>query len=91
MDKLARYKFRPKHTDETKQKISQSKKGVGLSDEHKAKIADSRRGQEHSLETRKKISKNNVGFKGRRHTKESKAQISESCRLVWEKRKAGKL
>jgi group I intron endonuclease len=74
-----------KHTDETKKKISESKKGEKnpnwgkkLSEEHRRKLLESNLGKKHSDETKAKISKTKTGTKGKKHSDETKRKISES-------------
>lgn len=52
-----------KHTEETKQKISESKKGKPKSQEHKEKLRQANLGFKHSEESKNKM-------KGRKHSKE---------------------
>lgn len=55
--------YNKKHTDETKAKISKSKKGQKLSDETKEKLSTIRKGRKMSEETKKKISESKKGKK----------------------------
>lgn len=50
-----------KHTEEQKQKISETHKGKTLSEEHKQKISEAHKGKTLSEETRKKLSKSSKG------------------------------
>lgn len=50
-----------KHTEESKQKISEKATGRKLSEEHKRKIAEGGRGRKHSEETKAKMSASNKG------------------------------
>ena len=76
-----------KRSEETKRKVSESKKGVSTAtEETKIKLRNKRKGRKPSLGMRhteewkkehsKKMKKNNP-FKGRKHTEESKKMISE--------------
>lgn len=78
-----------KHTNEAKQKISDSHKGYKFSDEAKKKMSDSHKGQipwckgkKLSNEHKKKLSLAKIGktssFKGKKHTEESKKKNSNS-------------
>ena len=58
-----------KHSPESIQKISDSKKGVLFSDEHRKKISESNKGTRVGTENH---------FFGKHHTDKSKAKISES-------------
>ena len=83
-------------TPETRAKISAAKKGIPKTEEHKAKLSVANKGKKTPPETRAKLSaihkalgtKPPVGsFKGRHHTPESKAKISESKKgsIPWNK------
>lgn len=83
-------------TPETRAKISAAKKGIPKTEEHKAKLSAANKGKKTPPETRAKLSaihkalgtKPPVGsFKGRHHTPESKAKISESKKgsIPWNK------
>jgi group I intron endonuclease len=61
--------------DETKMKISQSKKGCEISEEHRRKISESKKGCEISEEHRRKISESE---KGKKISDETKRKMSES-------------
>ena len=63
-----------KHSDKTKEKISQSKMGHNVSKETRIKLKEINLGKTVSKETREKMSKS---FKGRKHTEESKKKMSE--------------
>ena len=74
------------HTDETKKKMSESKKGKTLSEEHKKKISESNMGHEVSEETRKKISESKKG----KYTKENSSQWKPYARIVKKNKERGK-
>jgi len=63
------------HTEETKQKISESSIGKKMSEESKRKMSEARLGKTMSEETRQKISE---AQRGKTHTNETKQKISES-------------
>lgn len=68
------------HTAETKQKISQSRKGQinnKWSDESREKISAYRTGKEHTAETKAKVSKANSGLT---RTEEFKARVSATLK-----------
>ncbi len=71
-----------KHSEETKNTISNSLKGYSASDETKLKMSESRKGKTFSEETKLKISealKGKVGnFLGKQHTEETKLKMSEA-------------
>lgn len=72
-----------KHSDETKLKMSLSKKGKPLSEEHKEKIGKSRLGIPRSKETIEKMRQANLGNKnclGHRHSEESKEKMRQAKR-----------
>ena len=79
-----------KHTEETKRKMSRTRKGICYSDETKKKMSESHKGKIISLETRKKMSiimKGNTNGKGYKHTaiqiqkmREAKKNISKETR-----------
>ena len=66
-----------RHTEETKKKVSESKKGqrkgIKFTDEHKRRIGESQKGKFISEETRKKLS---VANKGKKLTEEQRNKIS---------------
>ena len=92
-----------KFSEETKQRMSEAKKGKTLSDEHKKKIGDAHRGKVYNEETRKKMSESHKGQKpvvtdqmreklrvantGKVHSDERKAKIAEGMRKAHERRK----
>ena len=65
---------RRKHTEETRKKISESRKGCRHSEETKRKMSDSRRGE-------------NSYFFGKKHSDESKIKMSESHKSSLSKKK----
>jgi group I intron endonuclease len=73
-----------KHSDETKEKISQALKGRTFTDEWKKKISQARKGIKPSDETKKKMSQAHMGhnptkgFTGRKHSDESKRKMSQA-------------
>ena len=62
-------------SNELKEKLSKSHKGVKLSEYHRNRISESRIGMHHSEETKKKISESH---KGKSRDTETKKKISES-------------
>ena len=76
------------HTEETKQKISQSHKGKSKhTEESKEKLRQFRTGTKQSEETKRKISEAGLGNKrclGYKHTEETKEKVSKS--LIGNKR-----
>jgi hypothetical protein len=64
-----------KWSEESKRKLSGSKRGVPLSEEHKRKTR--RTGSKHSEETKRKIAE---AGRGRKHSEETKAKLSLSLR-----------
>jgi hypothetical protein len=75
-----------KLSQETKDKISQRRKGTKLSEEHKKKIGEASCGRKHSEEAKRKISEAN---KGRKHTEEAKQKIREARNKTLENSKGG--
>ena len=63
------------HSEESKNKISESLKGKHHTEEHKNKISESMKGHKFTKETRKKISEAN---KGHETTEETRKKISEA-------------
>ena len=72
------------HSEETKLKMSESRKGKTLSEEHKLKISESLKGHTHSEETKLKMSESskveNNPFYGKTLSEEHKLKISESLK-----------
>lgn len=75
------------HTEESKNRMSLTRRGRKLSEEHKQKLGDAHRGKPKSLEWRKKISISNIGKhshpawnKGKKMSEESRKKLSESCK-----------
>ena len=72
----AKNRLGTKHTEETKRKISEAKKGKGgrkLSVEHKQKLREVNLGKKHSEERRRK---NSEGQKGRKLSEETRQKMS---------------
>lgn len=80
-------------SDDTRQKLSESKKGNNNcygkhhSDETRQKLSESMKGKHHSVGTRKKMSaskkgKNNPLY-GKHHSDESRRKMSESAKRRW--------
>lgn len=67
------------HSEETKKKISEARKGKKLSEETKKRISEAKRGKHHpnSEETKKKISE---AMKGHKVSEETKKKISEALK-----------
>lgn len=85
-------------SEETRRKISESKKGMTFSEEHKRKLSESHKdkpngllGYRHSEESRRKISESKKGKpspnKGKPMSEEQKKKLSESVKKYWTKRK----
>ena len=66
-----------KHSEESKNKMSEARKGKRHSEEHKKKISESLKGKHPSEETKKKISE---ALKGKPRSEESKKKQSESIK-----------
>jgi hypothetical protein len=71
-----------KASDETKQKLSNSHKGLSLghimSEEQKQKLRVARTGKKHTEESKEKISKLSKGrWLGKKHTEETKQKLRE--------------
>ena len=71
----------PGHSEETRRKISQAKRGCCLSEEHKRKISEALRGRECSTETRFKISMSKRGQSNGFFTEETRRKMSESQKI----------
>lgn len=63
------------HTNETKRKISESKKGIPRTPDVKQKVSESRKGQKLSNEHKRRVSQS---LKGRKHTDETKQKMSKN-------------
>ena len=50
-----------KHSEESKRKMSEAKKGKKFSDEHRRKLSEAIKGKKHSEETKRKLSEYNKG------------------------------
>jgi len=81
-----RQKMSKPKSDETKLKISESRKGKELSPETKLKISEANTGVPKSEETRQKISESKTGekhpFFGKEHSDEHKQKLSEANKGV---------
>jgi hypothetical protein len=80
----AKFRTGQKHTNETKNKISQSligkpkkTKGIPRTNEIKSKISATLTGREFSSEHKQNIKKNHIGFSGKIPTKEHRDKISQ--------------
>ncbi len=72
--------FTFKHTDEAKQLIAASRRGVPKSDETRARMSEAQKGlprKPHSAEVQRKISEKN---RGQKRTEETKAKISSALK-----------
>ena len=63
------------HSEETRRKMSEAKKGKHLSEEHRKKLSEAQKGKHHSDYTRRKISD---AKKGKHHSEEHRKKMSES-------------
>ena len=74
------------HTEESKQKISetQRKRGYKHKEASKQKMSEANRRRRHSQETKRKIGD---ARKGKKHTEESKQKMSDACKSAWIRRK----
>ena len=63
------------HTEETRQKMSESGKRKIFTEDHRRKLSEALKGKTHTEETKQKISKLK---KGKTHTEEAKRKISEA-------------
>ena len=75
------------HTEETKRRMSETRKGKSHSEEHNRKISEARKGHIVTIETRRKISEARKGKYSTSHSEETKRKISEARRLYWQKKK----
>jgi hypothetical protein len=66
------------HTEESRRKISEAKKGCVLSEETKAKMSAAKKGRKHSEETRQKIRELKIGKKRQPFSDEHRQNLSES-------------
>jgi hypothetical protein len=84
------------HSQETKKKMSETRKGRIVSEETKKKMSEAAKGKEgywngktrkpFSEETKLKMSeahKRNQSWKGKTHSEESKKKMSEAAKLQW--------
>lgn len=71
-------------SEETKKKISESKKGKHHTEEHKRKLSEAHKGKHHSEEAKKKMSEVKKGenhpMYGKHHTEEHKRKLSEALK-----------
>ena len=74
-----------KHTEETKQRISKSKKGKKLTEEHKRRMSESMKKRYEDPAERAKQSE---ARKGKKRTEESKRKQSEAMKKRWAKKRA---
>ena len=81
--------FGQKHSEETKQKMSEALKGQNnpmygnhkqLSSEHKKKLSEAHKGMKHSEETKHKMS---ISRKGKQLSDETKHKLSEAAKRRW--------
>ena len=61
------------HSEESRRKMSESKKGCIFSEEHRINLSEARKGKHHSEETKKKMSESH---KGRTFSEESRRKMS---------------
>lgn len=89
--------YKKHHSEESKEKISNAKKGLHFSEKTKTKMSNSHKGQHHSEKTKEKISKASSGennamygkqspFYGREHSEESKIKMSNIRKEYWRKK-----
>ena len=64
-----------KHSEESKKKMSEARKGKHLSKEHKNKMSEAHKGKRHSEEHKNKIRE---AHKGKRHSEETRNKMSEA-------------
>lgn len=76
--------FNKPHSEKSKKKISESRKGIKFSEEHKRRLSEVHKGIKHTEETKNKISKigKKKGYgkwmKGKKHSEETKKKISKA-------------
>ena len=82
------------HTDESKRKMSEAKKGrvsprkgISLSEETRRKISESMKGKQHTNESKRKMCEAKKGennpFFGQHHSEETRRKISEAAKRRW--------
>lgn len=88
--KSPKVRTRAPHSEETKQKMSEAKKGKSkgsLSRATRIKISKTKTGQKHSDETKRKIA---AGRKGQKHSAATKQKISMKAKAQWEESRRAK-
>lgn len=66
-----------KHSEESRRKMSESKKGRIFSEEHRRSLSEVRKGKHHSEETKQKMSESH---KGRTFSEDSRRKMSEAAK-----------
>ena len=92
-----------RHSNETKQKISEQKKGIKFSEESRRNIGNASKGRKYSAEVKARMGAPKKGkardeetrkklsesLTGVLHSEERKQRTSEAMKLWWEKRRGG--
>lgn len=76
-----------RHSDETKQKISQKKKGIKCSEEHRKNISKAAKGRKTSDETKRKLSEAGKGHEVTHETREKISKATKGKIVTEEQRK----